>query len=306
MTVVGILGANGFIGRHLARELVRTGYDVVCFARQFPLDFQEEFQKRARLQFIELSDTLNAYTKIKGIDHIVQLINTTNPSLGNSMVVADIKENVVPQVSFIQSCIEAGVKSFTFLSSGGTVYGVPLTVPIDEDHPCRPLNSYGMTKLVTEQYLHMLCTTSMMRFNILRVANPFGPGQLGIGGQGLIATVLQKHAKGEPLTIFGDGSSQRDYIYIEDTIAAIVSAVEVGGTNSVINIGSGEGRSILDVISTIESCISLPIERVHVRSRSTDTSINVLDVKKAKRLLGWEPQFTFREGISKTVAHFSL
>jgi len=219
-------------------------------------------------------------------------------------IVPDIRENIVPQVAFIQSCIKHGVKSFTFLSSGGTVYGRTPTVPIAEDHATRPLNSYGMTKLVTEQYLQMLCRGTNMRFNILRVANPYGPGQLGIRGQGLIGTIIQKTAKREPIQIFGDGSSARDYIYIDDTVEAIVRAVNTGGTDDIINIGSGEGRSILDVMDALEHAMGIKIEKEYIDYRFTDTSVNILDISKSKEKLKWNPSTSFTDGISKTVDHY--
>ena len=210
MTQIGIFGANGFIGRHLTRAVVARGHKTVCFARHFPLDFQQELGGSVEMRLIDLHDDIEMHTKGRGITHVVQLINSSNAAMQSGKVVADLRSNLIPHVSFINSCILAGVRSFTFLSSGGTVYGRPQIVPIPEDHPTVPLNSYGLTKLATEQYLRMLCRDTPMGFTILRAANPFGPGQLGIGGQGLIGTILQKFKQGEPLTIFGDGLSERE------------------------------------------------------------------------------------------------
>lgn len=253
------------------------------------------------MRLIDLQDDLGTHTKLQGVSHVVQLINSSNGAVGNRKVIPDINSNLVPQVSFINSCIMSGVASFTFLSSGGTVYGKPEFVPITEDHPTMPLNSYGLTKLVTEQYLHMLCRDTEMGFNILRVANPYGPGQLGTGGQGLIGTILQKHHKGETISIFGDGRSERDYLYINDTVEAIAQAVATDPFNGVINIGSGKGRSIIEVISTIEQALGEPIDRVHIEGRSTDAPSNILDVAKAQRVLNWQATTPFEVGVAETV-----
>jgi UDP-glucose 4-epimerase len=221
--------------------------------------------------------------------------------MGNDKVVSDIHSNIIPHVSFINSCIVSGVKSYIFLSSGGTVYGRPQIIPIPEEHPTFPLNSYGLTKLFTEQYLRMLSRGSSMGYTILRVANPFGPGQLGAGGQGLIGTILQRFRQKQPLTIFGDGLSERDYLYIDDTVDAVVRAVEHAPLNDVVNIGSGEGRSILAVLEAVEAALGSPVAREHVAGRATDAPSNVLDPGKAERLLDWKTITPFAEGVARTV-----
>lgn len=301
MVVAGVFGANGFIGRHLTRSLVARGHQTVCFGRHFPLDFQKEFGDQVEMRLVDLQDDIETHRKLFGITHVIQLINSSNAAVGNNKVIADIHSNIIPHVSFINSCILSGVQSFTFLSSGGTVYGQPQAALLSEDHPTFPLNSYGLTKLFTEQYLRMLCRGSAMGFNILRVANPFGPGQLGTGGQGLVGTILQKFKQREPVTIFGDGLNQRDYLYVDDTIDAIVRAVEHVPLNDVVNIGSGEGRSILAVLEAMEEALGRPIAREHVPDRATDTPSNVLDPAKAEKLLGWKTVTPFPIGVSKTV-----
>jgi len=301
MIVVGVFGANGFIGRHLTRALVAQGYQTVCFGRHFPLDFQREFDEQVEMRVIDLLDDIDTHKKIVGITHVVQLINSSNATVGNNKIISDIHSNIVPQINFISSCIMARVKSFTFLSSGGTVYGPPQAIPIKEEHPTSPLNSYGLTKLFTEHYLRMLCRGSDMGFNILRVANPFGPGQLGIGGQGLIGTILQKFKQGEPVTIFGDGLNERDYLYITDTVDAIVRTIQCAPLDDVVNIGSGEGRSILAVLESVEAALGTEIAREHVADRTTDAHSNVLDPTKAEKLLGWKAVTPFELGVAKTV-----
>ena len=253
------------------------------------------------MRLVDLHDDIETHRKLFGITHVVQLINSSNAAIGNNKVVPDIHSNIIPHVSFINSCIVSGVSSFTFLSSGGTVYGQPMTVPITEDHPTFPLNSYGMTKLFTEQYLRMLCRGTEMGFNILRVANPYGPGQTGAGGQGLIGTILQKFRQEQPLTIFGNGLSERDYLYIDDTVEAIIRALEQKPLNDVVNIGSGEGRSILAVLEAVEAALGCRIAREHVEDRATDAPSNILDPAKAEQLLGWKTITPFREGVAQTV-----
>lgn len=301
MIRVGIFGANGFIGRHLTRVVVERGHNIVCFARHFPLDFQQEFDGLVEMRSINLREELELHNKVRDITHVVQLINSSNAAIQNNKVIADIGSNLVPHVSFISSCIAADVRSFIFISSGGTVYGRPQSVPIDEEHPTAPLSSYGLVKLTTEQYLQMLCRDTSMGYTVLRVANAFGPGQLGVGGQGLIGTLLQKFKHGQPVTIFGDGLSERDYIFIDDTVDAIVRAIESVPLNDVVNIGSGQGRSVLEVLAAVETALGAPIARHYVADRATDVPSNILNSARAERRLGWKPFTPFDIGVKRTV-----
>jgi UDP-glucose 4-epimerase len=300
-SVVGVFGANGFIGRHLVSKLRGSGEHVVAFGREFPVDFYEAVGGRVETRRVDITDELETHAALQGITRVVQLINTSNPAMGNKRVTSDLKLNVIPQVSFIESCIMAGVKNLVFISSGGTVYGIPRQKPIPETHPTEPLNSYGLCKLTVENYLNMLTRGSELGYTILRVSNPFGPGQSNHKGQGLIPAVLQQIAANAPITIFGDGNTERDYIYIDDVIDALATCLEREPLKDVVNVGSGRSRTVLEVIETIERVLGRRVERTFIEARATDTPSNVLDVAKARELLGWVPKTDFHKAIQLTV-----
>lgn len=299
--IVGVFGANGFIGRHLVRALIDAGLNTVAFGRQFPPDFQEAIGFDVETRRIDIMNELETHALLQGITHVVQLINTSNPAMGNKHLVSDLRSNVVPHVNFIESSIMAGVEHFVFISSGGTVYGIPEQKPIPETHPTEPLNSYGLGKLIVERYLTMLSRGTAMEFSTLRVSNPFGPGQTSNRGQGLIPAVLKQVSAGLPVSIFGNGQSERDYIFIKDVVDGIITCIERGPVNDVINIGSGEGRTVLQVVDEIEHILGRTIERQYVDPRATDTPSNVLDTMKARALLGWQPRADFHEAMRLTV-----
>jgi UDP-glucose 4-epimerase len=299
--VIGVFGANGFIGRHLVRRMLATGQRTIALGRDFPDDFFTAVGGPVKTRRIDINDELETHVALQGITHVVQLINSSNPAMANKRVVADINLNVVPQVAFIESCIMAGVKHFVFISSGGTVYGIPRSKPIAEDHPTEPLNSYGLGKLTVEHYLSMLSRGTELGYTTLRVSNPFGPGQLSHKGQGLISAVLQQFSAGAPVTILGDGMTERDYIYIEDVIDALALCLGGEPLNDVVNIGSGRGRTVLEVVDAIEEELGSRIERVFTEARATDTPSNVLDVSKAEAALGWTPRTDFHDAIRLTV-----
>ena len=304
--VIGVFGANGFIGRHVVRRLAAEGARVIAFGREFPADFHDAVGRGVETRRVDINDELETHVTLQGVTHVVQLINTSNPAMGNRRVVSDLQLNVVPQVSFIESCIMAGVRNFVFVSSGGTVYGIPQQWPIPETHPTEPLNSYGLCKLMVEHYLSMLSRGTDLGYTILRVSNPFGPGQVSYKGQGLIPAVLQRAAEQSPVTIIGDGKTERDYIYIEDVVDAMVSCLKREPLCDIVNIGSGRGRTVLEVVEAIEQVLGRPIERHFTEGRATDTPSNVLDVSKAARLLDWHPKTDFHEAVRLTVASYPL
>lgn len=299
--VFGVFGANGFIGRNLVRRILADKQQVVAFGRSFPSDFEEGIGGSVETRVIDFADAINTHAMLQGVTDVVQLINSSSPRMANSRTVQDIHANIVPHVAFIESCLMTEVSSFVFVSSGGTVYGEPRYLPIDELHPLSPINSYGITKMVVESYLRMLASGTTMNAISLRASNPFGPGQIFKKGQGLIASILRNQTNDLPTTVFGDGTMTRDYLYIDDLTDAILSALNAAPMNETINIGSGVGRSVLDVVSAVECALGTKINVEFVPSHSTDAQANVLDCSKALAMLGWSAKTPFCDALQATV-----
>lgn len=300
--MIGVYGANGFIGRHLVRHLTDRGVPVRAVSRRFDTAFPEVNRNSLELVEADFSHALDMVSSLQDIQTVIQLISSSSPGMRNDHATADIEENVLPHVEFLQSCVKAGIKRYIFLSSGGTVYGPNVPVPTPETCPTNPISSHGLTKLTVEQYIRMHGYVDGLDYVILRVANPFGPGQIYRKGQGLIPAILERSQKGLPIRIFGNGEARRDYIYIDDLIAAIErSALISGEAKQVLNIGSGEARSVNEVIQAIETFTGLPIEREYVEMRSTDVDVACLDITQARNLLSWHPSVEFQEGIKRTV-----
>ncbi|TVV71697.1 NAD-dependent epimerase/dehydratase family protein [Sphingomonas solaris] len=302
MAVIGVFGANGFIGRAVVRFLLARGQRVVALGRAFPPDYASIVGGTVETRVVDFNDTLSVHATLQGIDQAIDLVNSSSPALGNGRVVEDAATNVLPHISFVQSCILSGVSRIVFMSSGGTVYGRPDYLPLDEDHPTYPLVSYGAAKLMVEHYLRMLTRDSAVDHVILRVSNPFGPGQVLRKGQGLIASILERQAAGLPIVIYGDGQAQRDYLYVDDLCHALLAALDAPPMRETFNIGTGHGRSTLDVIRAVEAVVGHAFDISFVNDRPTDARSNILDCGKATRLLHWTAQTPFDEGIRRTVA----
>lgn len=299
--MIGIYGSNGFLGRHLVRRLAGEGAPVRAVSRRHDERFVLSYDGQVEFFEADLTDSLAMAASLQDVDTVVQLISTSTPGLRNEHVVADIEENVIPHVIFLRSCVQAGVKRYVFLSSGGTVYGPGAEVPTPETAPTKPICSHGLTKLMVEKYIQMHGHLDGLQYVILRLANPFGPGQEFRKGQGLIPAILDRCRKGQPVRVYGRGEARRDYIYIDDVIDAIVAALELSDAQLVLNIGSGETRSVLEVVDAIESVICRTITREYLEARNTDVQISSLDTMRAQAVLGWHPRTQFQDGIERTV-----
>jgi UDP-glucose 4-epimerase len=301
--MIGIYGANGFIGRHLVRRLARRGAPVRAVSRWFDADFTRPFRGLVDFVDADLQRAIDMASSLQDVETVVQLISTSSPSHKNDNPVADIHENVIPQVDFLQACVRSGVKRYVFLSSGGAVYGPHAPTPTPETSPTDPISSHGVTKLTVEKYIRMHGHVDGLEYAILRVANPFGPGQTFRKGQGLIPAILDRWQKGLPIRIFGDGQAMRDYIYIDDVIDAVEAALFLPGSpRLVLNVGSGKAHSVIDVVEAIEAAACQRFQREYVDARKTDVDIAWLDISSAGRVLGWVPRTEFREGIAKTIS----
>jgi UDP-glucose 4-epimerase len=224
--------------------------------------------------FQNVSDLRRA---IDGVDAVLHLVSTTLPKGSNEDPVYDVNTNVISTIQMLNTMVKTEVKRLIFISSGGTVYGVPHAIPIPEDHPTNPGVSYGITKLMIEKYLYLYNRLHGLEPIILRAANPYGERQRAGAGQGAVAAFIRRALAGEPIEIWGDGSVARDYIYISDVARAFALALQYRGTKMIFNISSGVGTSLTDLVGAIETIIEKPLQVRHLPARSFDVPISVLD-----------------------------
>jgi UDP-glucose 4-epimerase len=247
--------------------------------------------------FLNESDQRAALADATRIFH---LISTTIPATSDRNPVYDVETNMVATVRLLDLAREAGVGRVVFLSSGGTVYGRPDRLPIDETQATEPLVSYGVVKLAIEKYLALYHRLHGISYRILRLSNPYGPRQDTAGAQGAASVFLERAFRGQPIEIWGDGSVVRDYIYVADAVEGVLAADEDDRETGVYNIGSGEGVSLNDLAKTIETIAGRKLEIRYEASRPFDVPANVLDVTRAREDLGWIPHTPLPEGLRLT------
>jgi len=293
-----ILGGNGFIGSHLVDRLLGEGQTVRVFDK-----YEERYRKPLPLVDYRFGDFGNRgllAEALVGIDTVIHLVSTSLPKTSNDDPAYDVQSNVIETLFLLEKCVEMGIKKVVFISSGGTVYGRPVQVPIPEDSPTEPQCSYGITKLTIEKYLALYQQLHGLDYTIVRPSNPFGSRQNPHGIQGAIPVFLGKAVQGEPVEIWGDGSVVRDYLYIDDLVEGIIQVLAYTGAQKVFNLGSGKGHSLNDLVRVIEAVMGSAVQVTYKEARSFDIPEIVLDITKAQRELNWSPRTEIKAGIQAT------
>lgn len=292
-----VLGGCGFIGSHLVDALAAQGHFVRVLDRQ-----PERFRPPLRgIEYCygEFSDQMAVIEALTGIDTVFHLVSTTFPGTANVDPVADIRDNLINTIRLLDSMLALKVGRILFLSSGGTVYGAPDVVPVPEDHPLRPTGSYGIVKVAIEQYIEMYRKLHGLSSVIVRASNPYGPRQSHTGVQGVISTFLKRVHDGQPIEIWGDGTVVRDYLHVADLASCCLRAAASDHFGA-FNAGSGEGRTLNDIVDVIRLVTGADVAPIYKRARAVDIARSVLDVSRAKTMLDWTTSITLEEGVGQS------
>lgn len=296
---VALIGAGGFIGTNLRSALLAAGTRVRGMSRTWLAPPEESLELALTS---DTSDRGMVAKLVSGCDCVVVLSNDLLP--GSSL--EDARQGMLQSLStslhLIELCVENNAR-LVYLSSGGTVYGPGAMVPTPEDAPCDPITMYGVTKLATEKILGVHASQSGLDYRVLRVSNPYGPWQLGRNGQGVIGTWLGQALAGQQIEVWGDGTVVRDYIFIDDVVAAIVAAIRYSGPSRVFNIGSGKGESLREILDIVQAACASDVR--YTGARAVDVPVSILDISRAARELDWRPAVSLDHGIQLTLQWMS-
>lgn len=295
-----VIGGAGYIGAHLVPQLIATGRCVTVLGRratpqyEIPADVDYVAGDFAQSELIgRLLDTHQ---------EVIHLAYATVPNTSFANPLADLLQNLPPTVQLFSEAADRGVK-LVLVSSGGTVYGEAVELPIRETHPTKPISPYGVTKLTLENYAYLYAATHGLKFVCVRPANAYGAGQRPFMGQGFIATAIASAMRDLPIKIFGQYGTVRDYLYVSDLAAGIVSVLERGKLSETYNLGSGVGLSNSDVIEAFAPQLNEAGYKVRVENlpeRAFDVQANVLDSIKLKVHTEWKPRVEFNDGLRLT------
>jgi len=293
-----VVGGNGFIGSHLVDSLLADGWQVVVYDRA-PERYRPPL---AGVEYVigELGNKSLLASVLPKADVVFHLASTTIPQSSNESPVFDIQSNLIDAVRFLKVCVASQVGKVIFFSSGGTVYGISNSLPVNEKHPTNPICSYGIVKLAIEKYLHLFKQLYGLSYMVLRPSVSYGQRQNPTGEQGAIAVFLGRIAQELPVTIWGDGEIIRDYLYISDLVRACMLAATSTRTSMVLNVGSGQGVSLNQLLEIIEGVVQKPFSVVRLQARPFDVPNLILDSQRISAELNWTPEVLLEDGISRT------
>lgn len=302
-----VTGGAGFIGSHLVRLLLALGHEVTVLDN-LSTGVREHLPADG-FAFWELDDRApEARARIAAgrFDAIVHLAGQTMVDASIRDPHFDASENVLGTVNVLEAARSSGVKRVVFASTAAAYGNVEENMlPLREELPLEPLSFYGLTKVMVERYLALYHDLYGLDYVVLRFANVYGERQGDKGEGGVISIFAKRVAKGEPLTIFGDGGQTRDFIYAGDIANGIVRALTTEHPNTAYNLSTQTETSLNDLVAIFGKAVGRELHPAHQPAREGDIYSSMLANEKAKALMGWQPAVSLEEGLRRTVAYFA-
>ncbi len=293
-----VIGGTGFIGEHLVRALVARDVPSRVMARGHSR--VPRFGPAVDVIVGDVGNKGQLAHAIDGVSTVYHLASSTVPASSAADPGFDMETNVVAALPLLELCAARRIR-LVFMSSGGTVYGVPETLPIPETHSTWPISTHGVGKVAVEKLLFAFGHTLGLDYRILRLSNVYGEGQDPRTGMGAVPAFLEKVLARRPIELWGDGSQRRDFVYVGDVVDAILG---MGSLDSprwrLLNVGSGTATSILELCELIFDVTGQRTEVTVLPGRAFDVPVNVLDIQRAREALGFSPSVTLEEGIRRT------
>ena len=307
-----VTGGAGFIGSHIAEAYLRGGWDVTVLD-DLSRGHEKNVPKGARFVRADIrsleAKRVVAEGKFDVLNHhaaqIDVRVSVDEPAF-------DAAINIVGLVNLLEGAGEGGVKRVVFASSGGTVYGDPEIVPTPETAPNCPISPYGTSKLAGEHYIRMLGALRGFEAVAMRYANVFGPRQDPKSEAGVVSIFVSRLLERRPLTIFGDGKQTRDYVYVGDVARANVLASTsamppaTAHESRAFNIATSKQTSVLELAAIVGRVMGVEPRLEFGEARAGELLRSALDVSKAKKVLGWEPEVSFDAGLPALIEWFKL
>lgn len=294
-----LIGGGGFIGSHLIQKITSTGRQVTVLGRkQTPSHLIKENVKYVQGSFADLPLIQRLLDSHREVIHLAYA-SIPNTSFDNPL--GDLLENLPPTIQLFSEVVARGNR-LILLSSGGTVYGEALKLPITEEHSTRPISPYGVTKLTLEQYAFLYSKTHGMNFTCIRPSNAYGEGQRPFMGQGFVATAMGLSILGKPVPLFGINGNVRDYIHVEDLASGIVEVLDNALPGRCYNLSTGIGYSnceVLDLLKPIVAKFGFQLMIEKWDARPFDVKSNILDASALKNQTNWKPTISLESGLER-------
>jgi UDP-glucose 4-epimerase len=301
-----VTGAAGFIGSHLCDRLVAdghrvTGLDDLSTGKLANLAVARKSKLFGFSNFDITSPDLVRLVEREAPDVVLHLAAQMDVRKSVEDPLHDTRTNVLGTVNVLEACTRNQVPRLVFASSGGTVYGTPPKLPASERMTLHPSSPYGSAKAAAETYVAAYQRLHGLPGCSLRLGNVYGPRQDPHGEAGVVSIFGGALVKGRPTRIFGDGTSVRDYVYVDDVVDAFLRCLGGKGDGRRLNIGSGTGTSIRALHTAVARAVGAPDAPEFAPVRAGELHSIVLDIGQARRALGWEPSVGLEQGLAQTL-----
>lgn len=291
-----VTGGAGFIGSHIVDTLVEANMEVYILDNLTSGSFGNISPEAVFLKEDIRDADLKEVLQRERFDYVIHQAAQTTVAKSLEDPLYDCEVNVRGLVNVLEACRLSGVKRIVFASSAA-IYGDTVSLPVSETCEKHPASFYGLSKLTGEQYLDLYYKNFGLEYVALRYANVYGERQGDNGEGGVISIFLKKLLAGQELTVYGDGTQTRDYIYVKDVAAANYQALFTSMANCSYNVSTGTETSVNELIALLASTAKRPLAVSNEASRSNDIYRSVLDNKAAKQGLGWQPSYPLQQGL---------
>lgn len=289
----------GFIGSNVVETLMRAGDRPVVLSRSRPSEAIVSALGEENLRLGDASEPEVLESALEGVSRVIFCAGGLLPAAAERDPVRDRRLTLDPVAATLSALSARPGVGLTYLSSGGTVYGEPARNPVAESDPTSPISAYGRLHLECEGMIERATREAGLRARVLRCSTVYGEHQLPNRGQGAVVTFLDRIERGEPIELYGGGSTIRDYIYVGDVARVVVESSRLEDGPLIVNVGSGKGTSLLDLLRFAEAQVGQAAKVVSHPERDFEIHQIVLDTKRLHQLIDFEP-ISLPEGISRS------
>lgn len=297
-----VTGGAGFVGSHLVDRLLADGHQVVVVD---DLSTGRREQVAPGAAFVELDITsadLVELVERERPEVVLHLAAQMDVRKSVADPLADSRTNVLGTVNVVTAAARAGVRKVVFASSGGTVYGEPEALPVTEDAPLRPASPYGAAKVAGEAYVAAFGRLYGFAWTSLALGNVYGPRQDPHGEAGVVAIFGRALLAGRPTLVFGDGTTSRDYVHVDDVVEAFVACLDGRTDGERFNVGTGRSTTVRELHELVAKACGAPDAPEHREPRLGELQHIALDSSRLTAATGWAPRVPLEQGLAGTVA----
>ena len=293
-----VTGGAGFIGSHVVDDLICDGHNVLVIDNLSTGNL-ENLNPKAKFENLDITDaSLSDIMKAFDPDLISHFAAQTSVIASTNDPMLDANSNIMGSLNLFNSMSNTKCVHFIYINTGGALYGNPKYLPVDEVHPINPISPYGLSKWTVEYYFSIL-KKPYQNLKTLRLSNVYGPRQDAFGEAGVISIFSNKMSSNEPVTIFGDGTQTRDFIFVGDVVEAHKISISRNESFSV-NVSSGKAVSINHLYDLMSGIVGNSLPPNYESVRVGDLMHSTLSNNKARQLLGWAPKIALNDGIKRT------